>query len=82
MFDATAGDCRAVVAERVKSSDGKNQSNSYRAFNLSRDHNAKHIEEQERLSKEHPGEQDVVLCRNPDSCYVKGRLQPTRSFGK
>ncbi|CAN0115291.1 unnamed protein product, partial [Heterosigma akashiwo] len=30
---------------------------------------------------EHPLEPDVVLCRSPDSCYVKGRLQPTRGFG-
>eukprot|EP01138_Halocafeteria_seosinensis_P008466 gb/GECG01008652.1/.p1 GENE.gb/GECG01008652.1/~~gb/GECG01008652.1/.p1 ORF type:complete len:445 (+),score=41.35 gb/GECG01008652.1/:1-1335(+) len=78
---ANSGDCRAVVAQRADSSGEHNQDQTYRAMNLSRDHNAKHIEEQEHLSKEHPGEQDVVLCRHPDSCYVKGRLQPTRSFG-
>ncbi len=35
--------------------------------------------EQARLYKKFPGEEDIVRCRA--ACYVKGRLQPTRSFG-
>jgi pyruvate dehydrogenase phosphatase len=35
--------------------------------------------EQLRLHKAFPGEDDIVRCKN--ACYVKGRLQPTRSFG-
>jgi pyruvate dehydrogenase phosphatase len=31
------------------------------------------------LHKAFPGEDDIVRCKN--ACYVKGRLQPTRSFG-
>jgi len=33
------------------------------------------------LKKEHPGEDDVVVCRSPTACYVKGRLMCTRAFG-
>ena len=35
--------------------------------------------EQLRLFKKFPDEPDIVRCRT--ACYVKGRLQPTRSFG-
>ena len=35
--------------------------------------------EQARLVKKFPGENDIVMCKN--ACYVKGRLQPTRSLG-
>jgi len=28
-----------------------------------------------------PREKDIVVCRSPTSCYVKGGLQPTRAFG-
>jgi pyruvate dehydrogenase phosphatase len=48
---------------------------------LSNDHNAMQREEQEKLVKEHPGEHNVFRCRHPDSCYVKGALQPTRALG-
>lgn len=58
-------------------------SGKVRAIALTRDHNAREPEEQERLAKEHPGEPDIVRCRpnNPDACYVKGFLQPTRALG-
>lgn len=48
---------------------------------LSSDHNAKFPGEQMSLRKMHPNEPDIVICKNPTSCYVKGRLQPTRAFG-
>ena len=35
--------------------------------------------EQARLIKEFPAEPDIFICKS--ACYVKGRLQPTRSFG-
>lgn len=76
---ANAGDCRAVlaVAEDGKASSSANST----AIDLSRDHNARMPEEKERLAMEHPGESDIVLCKHPKACYVKGRLQPTRSLG-
>lgn len=51
------------------------------AVALSNDQNAMVKAEQEKLKKEHPGEANAFTCRHPDSCYVKGALQPTRAFG-
>jgi pyruvate dehydrogenase phosphatase len=50
---------------------------------LSEDHNARMPRERARLEMAHPGEADIVMCRkdNPNACYVKGRLQPTRALG-
>lgn len=35
------------------------------------------------MRRQFPKENDVVICKkeNEKSCYVKGRLQPTRSLG-
>jgi pyruvate dehydrogenase phosphatase len=70
---ANAGDCRAVLARRG----GK----GVEGVVLSRDHNAREPEEKEKLMADHPGEDNVVVCKHPTACYTKGRLQPTRSFG-
>lgn len=45
--------------------------------------NADNPDEQKRLKQTYPDESDIVFCKRPDntSCYVKGRLQPTRSIG-
>lgn len=61
----------------------KSPSFFYSAVNLSRDHNAREPREKARLVAAHPGEDDVVVCKpgNISACYVKGRLQPTRSLG-
>lgn len=48
---------------------------------LSRDHSANSAEEQQALAAQHPNEPDIVRCRHPKACYVKGRLMPTRAFG-
>ncbi len=72
---ANAGDCRAVIGRASGSNAG------VIAAELSRDHNARMPVEQERLRREHPGEEDVVMCHTVTSCYVKKRLQPTRSIG-
>ena len=55
----------------------------YSAVSLSHDHNAREPREKARLAAAHPGEDDVVVCKpgNASACYVKGRLQPTRSLG-
>lgn len=37
--------------------------------------------EQKRLLKEFPDEENIYYCKAPGVCYVKGRLQPTRSLG-
>lgn len=50
---------------------------------LNRELNANNPEEQQRLKALFPNEEDVVICKkdNNQSCYIKGRLQPTRSIG-
>mmetsp|Transcript_33548 Transcript_33548/g.105993 ORF Transcript_33548/g.105993 Transcript_33548/m.105993 type:complete len:570 (-) Transcript_33548:409-2118(-) len=52
-----------------------------KAYELSSDHNARVPFEQLKLLREHPFEADIIRCKRADSCYVKGRLQPTRSIG-
>lgn len=71
-----AGDIRAVMGK----SDPANKDKMI-AVALSSDQNAMVKSEQEKLKKEHPGEANSFTCRHPDSCYVKGALQPTRAFG-
>ena len=48
-----------------------------------RELNANNPEEQLRLKAIFPQEEDIVICKknNAESCYVKGRLQPTRTIG-
>mmetsp|Transcript_19504 Transcript_19504/g.27388 ORF Transcript_19504/g.27388 Transcript_19504/m.27388 type:complete len:377 (+) Transcript_19504:293-1423(+) len=75
LFIANAGDCRAVLAR--KSSD----SEKLEAIALSNDHNAREPVEQAKLRALHPNEKDIIYCKQSTSCYVRGRLQPTRSFG-
>ncbi|CAI5703284.1 hypothetical protein KXD40_003782 [Peronospora effusa] len=72
---ANAGDIRAVLGKVG------NDADTIVAEPLSNDQNAMVKFEQEKLMKEHPGETNVFTCRHPDSCYVKGALQPTRAFG-
>ncbi len=76
LYVANAGDCRAVLAR--KSDD---ESGTLESVALSRDHNAREELEQKILMALHPLEHDVVKCRRPSACYVKGKLQPTRSLG-
>ncbi|TMW56554.1 hypothetical protein Poli38472_006564 [Pythium oligandrum] len=72
---ANAGDIRAVLGKKGRSG------NQYIAVPLSDDQNAMSKVEQERLVREHAGEDNVFVCRRPDSCYVKSALQPTRALG-
>ena len=83
---ASVGDCKCVLARQ----DGS-------CIDLNVERNINREEEQERLRKLHPGEEDIVRCKRSwqqplrpfssvmktfySGCYVKGRLQPTKSFG-
>lgn len=70
------GKGKAVVAMAAK--EGAGAGEGYEAVALSDDHNAKLPKEMEELKRAHPGEADIVKCKHPNACYVKGRLQPTR----
>jgi pyruvate dehydrogenase phosphatase len=88
---ANCGDCRAVLGSDISLSSTDNSKkekkakSKFVATRLSRDHNARIPLEVLNLQEQHPDEQkaDVVRChtKNPSACYVKGRLQLTRSLG-
>jgi pyruvate dehydrogenase phosphatase len=75
-----AGDCRAVLGS-IDASDDDANTTEYLTSRITRDHNARMPLELLTLQKEHPGEDDVVVCKTPTACYVKGRLQLTRALG-
>ncbi|TFK31726.1 phosphatase 2C-like domain-containing protein [Crucibulum laeve] len=64
---ANAGDCRLVIA---------NSNGDQEALLQTTDLNAKSLSEQERLAREHPGEELVVV-----SGRLFGKLMSTRGFG-
>jgi pyruvate dehydrogenase phosphatase len=67
---ANAGDCEGIIVGKFKSTKTNNRLN------------AGEPEEQDRLYKAFPHEKDIIKCiKNTNYCYVKGRLQPTRSLG-
>ena len=70
---ANCGDCRAVL--------GSNVDGNFVSTRLSRDHNARMPLEKINLQVMHPNESNIVVCKNPHACYVKGRLQLTRALG-
>jgi pyruvate dehydrogenase phosphatase len=55
----------------------------YYSIKLMHRHNSEKLREKEALFKKFPNEKDIVVCKRPNGtvCYVKGRLQPTRSLG-
>lgn len=81
---ANCGDCRAVLGS-ISQPENKQIQPKYIATKLSRDHNARIPLEVINLQTQHPTESknDLVRCHidNPSACYVKGRLQLTRSIG-
>lgn len=83
---ANSGDCIAVLGqvnpgymESDNSHDGT--STLILAHQINREHNARNSLESLLLHQIHPNETDVVKCKHPHACYVKGRLQLTRAFG-
>jgi serine/threonine protein phosphatase PrpC len=53
----------------------------YASTRINRDHNARVVLEQLRLEQDHEGEAGLYRCKSARACYVKGRLQLTRSLG-
>lgn len=72
------GDCRAVLGSTSSST---SNSKKFLSTRLTNDHNARVASEDALLRKAHPGENDIVLCKDVSACYVKGRLQLTRALG-
>lgn len=74
MVCANSGDCQAVFIQ-------SSESGECSAQKMNKKLNAMSKKEQERLRTSHPHEEDIVRCKHKNACYVKGVLQPTRSFG-
>lgn len=76
IFTASLGDSKARLFKTSTSS----KAGGLIPIKLSVTHNSDKQREQSRLFKEFEGESDIVVCKRPNntSCYVKGRLQPTR----
>lgn len=70
---ANTGDCQAVLVSKIN--------NKVVGENICDIHSSNLESEQIKLRAAHPNEADIVRCRHPDACYVKGRLMPTRAFG-
>ena len=82
IYVANAGDCRAIIGTKgIPTCD--TTTTKVHAVPLSNDHNCKHPHERMKLEALHPNEDNIVKCKpnNPEACYVKGRLQPTRALG-
>lgn len=72
---ANLGDCRAVIGSENK------EINKFYATRITADHNSREALEAFKLHLNHPNEPDIIKCKNPHACYVKGRLQLTRALG-
>lgn len=80
LYLANLGDSKA----RMFSVKEKNKTEKYTDYDITKVstvYNARKKFEQERLIKEFPDEKNIYMCVSPKACYVKGRLQPTRSLG-
>lgn len=79
IYTAQLGDAKARLYRKKESGiDAK-----YQIIKLTNTHNSGKLDEQVKLLEEFPMDKDIFVCSrsNNDICYVKGRLQPTRSFG-
>ena len=70
LYVANAGDCEALLIK-----------DNGEVTTLNSRHNIAEPAEQERMKRLFPGEKDLVVYPPGGGCYLKGRLQPTYSFG-
>lgn len=77
LYVANCGDSKA----RIITYDPKYK--DYFTIKLMQRHNAEKIHQKLMLREKFPNDSDIVVCKRSDGtiCYVKGRLQPTRSLG-
>lgn len=84
---ANLGDCRAILASTASAGEtaskraGAVGAEKLYSSRITRDHNCRVRLEQLRLLQDHGPEPNLFVCKNPHACYVKGRLQLTRSLG-
>ena len=82
---ANCGDCRAVLGSisKVSTASSVYSNGPILATRLTRDHNSREPLEAAAMQRAHPTEElaDLIRCKHEHACYVKGRLQLTRSLG-
>jgi len=76
IYTAQLGDSKAKLFQ-------KNKNGKYNVFKLTTTHNSEKNHQKEIMRKEFKNDPNIIMCRTYDQkfCYVKGRLQPTRSLG-
>lgn len=70
VYTSNLGDCKGILV---------NPDHGFKKLNRMLNANSK--KEQARLKKEYPKDEDIVVCKKSGACYVKKRLQPTRTIG-
>jgi pyruvate dehydrogenase phosphatase len=81
LYVANAGDCRGMLLS-PNNDQGSDPANvSWQKLNAKQNADSKKV--QKELRAKYPNEKDIIYCKRPPNsgCYVKGRLQPSRSFG-
>jgi pyruvate dehydrogenase phosphatase len=82
---SNCGDCRAILGSSNVDNSATNNNNNlqdnFYSTRINRDHNCRVPYEQLQLQLKHPKEDNLVVCKSAHACYVKGRLQLTRSLG-
>ncbi len=76
IFSAQLGDSKAKLYRKSNIS-YFNKSTKYDIIKLTKNHNSAKKDQQDLLKKQF-SDKDIVVCHRGNSCYVKGRLQPTR----
>ena len=82
IFVANLGDSKArlfyLSHKYIKK---KNETEELKVKKISKVFNIRKKEEQIKYKQKFPKDKDIIRCYNEKSCYVKGQLQPTRTFG-
>ena len=82
IFVANLGDSKArlfyLSHKYIKK---KNETEELKVKKISKVFNIRKKEEQIKYRQKFPKDKDIIRCYNEKSCYVKGQLQPTRTFG-
>lgn len=76
LYVANLGDCKAKLFKRQF----EGEKLVYEPLKITITHNASKFYEQDRLREKFKGEEDIIIDKGR-ACYVKGRLQPTKTLG-
>ena len=81
IFIANLGDSKARLFFLDNNNIKNNLPSKLNVKKVSKVFNIRKKNEQKRMKKKYKDDDDIYRCYGPKSCYVKGILQPTRTFG-